>query len=104
MSWVLLIIAGLLEVGWAVGLKYTDGFRNLVPSVLVSLAIATSIFLLAVAARHIPIGIAYSAWVGIGAAGTVILGAVLFKEPLSLQKSLCLIILLAAIVGLKISK
>lgn len=104
MSWIILIIAGLLEVGWAVGLKYTDGFRNPLPSVLVAIGIALSIFLLAVAARNIPIGIAYSVWVGIGAAGTILLGTLLFKEPLSLQKGLCLVVLLAAIVGLKISK
>jgi quaternary ammonium compound-resistance protein SugE len=104
MSWILLIIAGLFEVGWAIGLKYTNGFRNPIPSVLVILAILISIFLLAVASKHITIGVAYSIWVGIGASGAIILGAVLFKEPLSLQKGLCLLFLLASIIGLKLSK
>jgi quaternary ammonium compound-resistance protein SugE len=103
-SWTILIAAGILEVGWAVGLKYTDGFRNPLPSALVVLAIGISIFLLAVAARNIPIGIAYSVWVGIGAVGTVVLGTILFKEPISLGKGLCLLMLLASIIGLKLVK
>jgi quaternary ammonium compound-resistance protein SugE len=81
MAWVYLIVAGLLETGWAVGLKYTDGFTKLVPSVLTLIGIAASMFLLGLAARTIPIGTAYSIWVGIGAVGAVLLGIVLFDEP-----------------------
>ena len=82
MAWILLFIAGLLETGWAIGLKYTDGFTRLWPSVLTVAGIAVSMFLLAVAARTLPIGTAYAVWVGIGAAGTAILGIVLFGERL----------------------
>jgi quaternary ammonium compound-resistance protein SugE len=103
MSWILLIIAGLLEVCWAVGLKYTEGFRKPLPSLLVALAIGLSLYLLAVAAKSIPIGTAYAVWVGIGALGAAILGIILFKEPLSLARLLFLGLLLVAIVGLKIT-
>lgn len=101
MSWIILIIAGLLEVCWAVGLKYTEGFRKPVPSVLVGLAIVASMYLLAVAAKTIPIGTAYAVWVGIGALGAAILGIILFKEPASVARMLFLALLLVAIIGLK---
>jgi quaternary ammonium compound-resistance protein SugE len=103
MSWILLIVAGLLEIGWAIGLKYTDGFRRPVPSLLVGLAIALSLYLLSVAARSIPIGTAYAVWVGIGALGAAVLGVILFDEPLTMARSFCLILLIAAIVGLKLT-
>ncbi len=80
LSWLILVVAGLLEVGWAVGLKYTEGFTRLVPSLLTGAAIAASMWLLSVAARTIPIGTAYAVWVGIGAAGTAVLGVVLFTS------------------------
>ena len=101
MSWILLIIAGLLEIGWAVGLKFTEGFTRPVASVLVVLAMAASLFLLSVAVREIPLGTAYAIWVGIGALGAVILGAVLFHEPLTVTRALLMLILLGAILGLK---
>ncbi len=101
MSWIVLIVAGLLEVCWAVGLKYTDGFRRPVASVLVVLAIATSMFLLSWAARTLPIGTAYAVWVGIGAFGAAILGVILFGEPLTPARMAFLAMLLVAIVGLK---
>lgn len=100
-SWIALVVAGLLEVCWAVGLKYTDGFRRLVPSVLVILAIAVSMFLLSWAARTLPIGTAYAVWVGIGALGAAVLGIVLFKEPVTLARMGFLVMLLVSIVGLK---
>lgn len=100
-SWVILVIAGLLEVCWAIGLKYTDGFRRPLPSVLVILAIAASMFLLSYAARSLPIGTAYAVWVGIGALGAAILGVVLFQEPVTPARVLFLAMLLVAIVGLK---
>jgi quaternary ammonium compound-resistance protein SugE len=101
LSWIALVIAGLLEVCWAVGLKYTDGFRRPVPSVLVILAIAASMFLLSWAARSLPIGTAYAVWVGIGALGAAVLGIVLFKEPVTLARMGFLVMLLVSIVGLK---
>lgn len=103
MAWLWLIIAGLLETGWAIGLKYTDGFTKLWPSVLTIAGIALSMFLLSVAARTLPIGTAYPIWVGIGAAGAVILGIVLLGEPATLARLFFLALLLVAIVGLKVT-
>lgn len=103
MAWLLLVIAGLLEVGWAIGLKYSEGFTRLVPSVWTGLAIVGSMWLLAVAARTIPIGTAYAVWVGIGALGAAVLGIVLFKEPISLARGFFLALLLASIIGLKLT-
>ena len=100
-SWIALIVAGLLEVGWAVGLKYTDGFRRPLPSVLVVAAIAVSMFLLSWAARTLPIGTAYAVWVGIGALGAAILGIALFAEPVTPARVGFLLLLLVSIVGLK---
>ncbi|MEA2488701.1 MAG: quaternary ammonium compound-resistance protein SugE [Acidobacteriota bacterium] len=102
-SWLLLVIAGLLEVCWAVGLKYTDGFRRPLPSLLVLLAIAASMFLLSYAARTLPIGTAYAVWVGIGALGAAILGVVLFHEPVTAARAVFLTMLLVAIIGLKVT-
>jgi quaternary ammonium compound-resistance protein SugE len=101
--WTLLIIAALLEVCWATGLKYTDGFRNPIPSLFVVITLAGSMFLLAWAARTLPIGTAYAVWVGIGALGTAILGIVLFKEPASIPRIICLVMLVASIIGLKLT-
>jgi len=101
LPWLALIFAGLLEVCWAVGLKYTDGFRKPLPSVLVIIAIAASMFLLSWAARTLPIGTAYAIWVGIGACGAAILGIVLFHEPISVPRMTFLVLLLVSIVGLK---
>lgn len=101
LPWIALIVAGLLEVCWAVGLKYTDGFRRPLASVLVIAAIAASMFLLSWAARTLPIGTAYAVWVGIGAFGAAILGIILFREPATLARLAFLAMLLVAIVGLK---
>jgi len=101
MAWVILVVAGIFETAWAIGLKYTHGFTRPVPSVLTVAAIAISMYLLAVAARTLPIGTAYAVWVGIGAAGTVVLGVVLFGEPMNLLRGLFLAMLLGGIVGLK---
>lgn len=103
MAWLWLIVAGLLETGWAIGLKYTDGFTRFWPSVLTIAGIALSMFLLAVAARTLPIGTAYPVWVGIGAAGAVILGIVVLGEPASAARLFFLALLLVAIVGLKLT-
>ena len=101
LPWIALVFAGLLEVCWAVGLKYTDGFRKPLPSVFVIVTLAGSMFLLAWAARTLPIGTAYAVWVGIGALGAAILGVVLFAEPVTVPRVVFLGMLLVAIVGLK---
>jgi quaternary ammonium compound-resistance protein SugE len=104
MPWVMLVLAGLLEVAWAIGLKYTVGFTRFWPSVATVSAIVASMVLLAMAARTLPIGTAYGVWVGIGALGAAILGAVLFDEPLTTARVFFLVLLLVAIVGLKVTQ
>lgn len=101
MAWVLLVIAGLLEIVWAIGLKYTDGFTKPLPSLITVTAIAASMWLLATSARTLPIGTAYAVWVGIGAAGTAVLGVVLFHEPFTWLRAFFVILLIGAIIGLK---
>lgn len=101
LAWVYLGIAGLLEVCWAVGLKYTEGFTRLVPSLFVLVTLAASMFLLAKAAETLPIGTAYAVWVGIGALGAAILGIILFQEPVTALRLGFLAMLLIAILGLK---
>ncbi len=103
MSWVLLLIAGLLEVCWAIGLKYTEGFTKPLPSLFTIITLAGSMYLLAKAAQAIPIGTAYGVWVGIGALGAAILGIVLFKESLSMPRLFFLILLFISILGLKLT-
>ena len=103
MAWILLIVAGILEIGWAVGLKYTHGFTRLWPSVLTVAAIIASMYLLSVAARTLPIGTAYAVWVGIGAAGTAVLGIVLLGEQASPARIGFLALLVVAIIGLKMT-
>lgn len=103
MAWVLLVIAGLLEAGWAIGLKYTEGFTKPLPSVLTIAGIVVSMVLLAQAAKTLPIGTAYASWVGIGAAGAVILGIVLLGESAAPARLFFLALLLIAIVGLKLT-
>lgn len=103
MAWTLLILAGVLEAGWAVGLSYTEGFTRLVPSVLTIGGIALSMGLLAIAARQLPIGTAYSVWVGIGAVGATLLGIVLRGEPATPARLGFLLLLLVAIIGLKVT-
>jgi quaternary ammonium compound-resistance protein SugE len=101
MAWVILIVAGLLESGWAVGLKYTDGFRKPLPSLLTIVAIVVSMYLLAWSARTLPIGTAYAVWVGIGAAGAAILGIILLGEPATPSRIFFVLLLLVAVAGLK---
>ena len=103
MAWVYLVLAGLLETGWAVGLKYTDGFTRPIPSILTIIAIAASMLLLAIAARTIPIGTAYSIWVGIGAVGAVTLGIILFDEPKDFARMFFVGLLIISLVGLKLT-
>jgi quaternary ammonium compound-resistance protein SugE len=101
MDWILLIIAGVLEIGWAVGLKYTDGFTRLLPTVWTAAAMIASVVLLALALKTIPVGTGYAVWTGIGAAGTAIVGIVLFAEPATVLRLGCIALILAGVVGLK---
>lgn len=103
MSWLLLILAGLFEIGWAIGLKYTDGFTRLWPSVFTLLSMAFSVFLLGLAVKQLPIGTAYGVWVGIGAMGTAIAGIILLGEGVSLLKIASLILILLGVLGLKLA-
>ena len=103
MAWLLLIVAGLLETLWAVGLKYTDGFTRFWPSVLTIVGIVASMLLLSIAARTLPIGTAYAVWVGIGAAGAAVLGIFLLGEPVTAARIFFLALLLVAIAGLKMT-
>jgi quaternary ammonium compound-resistance protein SugE len=102
MAWVYLLLAGLLEMVWAVGLKYTEGFTKLTPSLITIAAMIGSFALLAQALRYLPIGTAYAIWTGIGAIGTVILGMILFNEPRDLPRILCILLILSGIVGLRL--
>lgn len=99
--WSLLLLAGLFEVGWAVGLKYTAGFSRLVPSALTIAAMAISLLLLGRALREIPVGTGYAVWTGIGAVGTAILGIVLFGEPRTLVRLACIGLIVLGIAGLR---
>jgi quaternary ammonium compound-resistance protein SugE len=103
MNWILLVLAGLLEVGWAIGLKYTNGFSRFWPSVGTVLAMLMSIGLLGVAMKSLPVGTAYAIWVGIGAMGTVILGMVLLGEPTNALRVVSLVLIVTGIIGLKLA-
>ena len=102
MAWTYLLIAGLLEVGWAIGLKYTEGFSRLWPSLATVGAMILSLGFLGLALKQLPVGTAYAVWTGIGAIGTVILGIYLFGEPATAARLACIGLILAGIVGLKL--
>ena len=101
MAWVVLFVAGLCEIGWAVGLKYTDGFTRLWPTVFTGVSLVVSMALLGLAVKSLPLGTAYAVWTGIGAVGTVILGIVLFKEPATVARLVCVGLIVSGILGLK---
>jgi quaternary ammonium compound-resistance protein SugE len=103
MPWMILTLAGLFEIGWAIGLKYTEGFTRLWPTVGTLISIAASMWLLAIAMKSLPVGTAYAVWVGIGAVGTVILGIVLLGEPANPARLISVGLILAGIIGLKLS-
>ena len=102
MSWLLLLLAGLFEVAWAIGLKYTDGFSRPLPTLLTLSAMGVSVLLLAMAVKQLPLGTAYAVWTGIGAVGTVLMGIWLFNEPATLARVLCLLLIIGGILGLKL--
>jgi len=103
MNWFILIVAGLFEIGWAVGLKYTEGFTRLGPSLWTIAAMIVSLGLLGIALKSLPVGTAYAIWVGVGAAGTAIAGMILFGEALSVARVASLLLIVAGIVGLKLT-
>lgn len=103
MAWMLLVVAGLLEVGWAIGLKYTEGFTRPLPTAATLAAMAASVGLLGVAMKTLPVGTAYAVWVGVGAVGTAALGMVLFGEAATVGRLVSLALIVAGIVGLKLA-
>jgi quaternary ammonium compound-resistance protein SugE len=100
--WIILLVAAVFEVGWAIGLKYTNGFSRFWPSVATLVLMATSLYLLALAARVLPIGTAYAVWTGIGAVGTATFGMLLFSEPATIGRIACILMVIAGIAGLKV--
>ena len=102
MSWVYLFVAGLFEIGWAIGLKYTNGFTRLVPTVLTAISMAISLGLLGIALKTLPVGTAYAIWTGVGAVGTAILGVYLLGEPATVGRIVCIGLIVSGIVGLKV--
>jgi len=102
MAWIYLTVAGLLEIGWAIGLKYTEGFTRLLPSLWTLVSMIASIVLLGIALKSLPVGTAYAVWTGIGAVGTAALGIYLFAEPATALRLICIGLILAGIVGLKL--
>jgi quaternary ammonium compound-resistance protein SugE len=103
MAWAILVVAGLFEVGWAVGLKYTEGFTRLWPTVWTVLSMIVSLWLLGIAMKTLPVGTAYTIWVGVGATGTVILGILLLGEPVNVGRMISVVLIIAGVVGLKLS-
>src|SRR5690554_996294 len=103
MAWGILVVAGLFEIGWAVGLKYTEGFTRLWPTVLTVASMIASMGLLGLAVRSLPIGTAYAVWTGIGTVGTALLGIVLFREPATVIRLVCIGLIVAGIIGLRLA-
>lgn len=103
MTWVILFVAGLFEVGWAIGLKYTEGFTRLWPTVWTALTMIVSLWLLGIAMKTLPVGTAYAVWVGVGAVGTVVLGILLFNEPANAARMISVGLIIAGIIGLKLT-
>ena len=102
MAWVILFVAGVLETGWAIGLKYTEGFSRLWPSVWTILAMVLSLIMLGYALKTLPVGTAYAVWTGIGAFGTAVLGIILFGEPATPARLICIGLIVSGIIGLKL--
>lgn len=103
MAWVYLLFAGLLEIGWAIGLKYTDGFTRPLPTALTLAAMAASVLLLGLALKTLPVGTGYAVWTGIGTVGTAVLGMILLSEPATAARIACIALIVAGIIGLKMT-
>lgn len=102
MQWFYLILAGFFEVGWAVGLKFSDGFTKIIPSIFTVVTMAASLYFLSLSLKTLPLSSSYAIWTGIGTIGTVILGIIIFKEPISVVRIVCVLLIVAGIVGLKL--
>ncbi len=102
MHWMILLIAGFFEISWAIGLKYSHGFSHIIPSVITIICMIASFYFLALALKNLPLGTAYAIWTGIGTLGTVILGIILFKEPLTAMRLVCIALIITGITGLKL--
>lgn len=103
MNWIILLLAGLFEIAWTIGLKYSHGFTRFWPSAFTLAALVISLALLGAAVRELPLGTAYAIWTGMGAVGAILAGVVLFHEPLSLARVLCMLLIIAGMVGLKLT-
>lgn len=103
MKWFYLVIAGIFEVGWAIGLKYSQGFTKTMPSILTLIGMIASFYFLSLSIKNLPIGTAYAIWTGIGTVGTVILGIILFKEPFDTIRMICIVLIVSGIIGLKLT-
>jgi len=103
MNWIYLFIAGLLEIAWAIGLKYTEGWSRLWPSVITAALMIASFYFLSLAVKSLPIGTAYAVWTGIGTVGAAVLGMLIFKEPMDILRILCILLIIGGIAGLKIT-
>ena len=103
MEWIYLVVAGIFEVGWAIGLKYSQGFSKILPSALTLAGMVASFYFLSLALKNLPLGTAYAIWTGIGTLGTVILGIIFFKEPVDLIRIFCIVLIISGIIGLKIT-
>ena len=102
MHWMFLFIAGLFEISWAIGLKFTHGFTQIIPSIFTVIGMILSFYFLALALKHLPLGTTYAIWTGIGTIGTVIFGIILFKEPVTVMRLVCIALIVSGITGLKI--
>ena len=101
-AWMVLVVAGLMEIVWSIGMKYSEGFTRLGPSIVTFVAAGISLWLLAAAVKVLPIGTAYAAWTGIGAVGAAVLGIILFKEPATVARIVCIVLIVGGTVGLKL--
>lgn len=102
MEWFYLVIAGVFEVGWAIGLKYSQGFTKTLPNLLTIMGMVASFYFLSLSLKSLPIGTAYAIWTGIGTIGTLLLGVILFKEPISIMRIVCIVFIVSGIIGLKL--
>ncbi len=102
MEWIYLVIAGVFEVAWAIGLKYSNGFTKVLPSILTITGMVASFYFLSLSLKSLPIGTAYAIWTGIGTIGTVLLGVILFKEPVNIMRVVCIVLIVCGIIGLKL--
>jgi len=102
MEWIYLVTAGFFEVGWAIGLKYSQGFTKILPSIITVAGMVASFYFLSLSLKSLPLGNAYAIWTGIGTVGTVLLGVILFKEPVNVMRMVCIILIIVGVVGLKL--